>query len=332
VVVPMATGEWTEKARRVLPFQACTTSNPCSRCRKSSLTIASPVCPSAELYKSFLSASHACFHSALGLEHQIRFAELYTTWCEHRHHDLPGEHTCLCETWRERVHRPLLGSQKGGDGSSKPSCICLKCVRKMVYRAQQLASRMGNVSKVYTPDSFGSATSLSRMMSMDNYPRTHYTPEEAEFLASVYMFRVATDESSQTNDANDEASLASTVSVLTAPAKTLDEFQQSQTENDKEKFAQTLNLFRQHHSKPFGHSEDDCATPRAFTPVDQGRRGERRFGPTLTIPEDTTFRRIRPRAVSQGSGTWTRALSPLPSIIGSSTRSSQFDSTRTSHT
>lgn len=321
MVVTLATGEWKEKARRVLPFQACTTSNPCSRCRKSTLTIASPVCPSAELYKSFLSASHACFHSALGLEHQIRFAELYTTWCEHRRHDLPGEHTCLCETWRERIHRPLHGSQKGGDGSSKPSCICLKCVRKMVYRAQQLASRMGNVSKVYTPDSFGSATSLSRMMSMDNYPRTHYTPEEAEFLASVYMFRVATDESSQTNDANDEASLASTVSVLTAAAKTLSEFQQSQTENDKEKFAQTLSLFRQHHPKPSGRSEDDCETPRALTPVDQGRKVERRFGPTLMVPEESNSGSFRRRAASLGSTTLTRATSPLRSIIGSSTRS-----------
>jgi hypothetical protein len=316
VVVPPATGQWKEKATRVLPFQACTTSNPCSRCRKSSLTIASPICPSAELYKSFLSASHACFHSALGLEHQIRFAELYTTWCEHRHHDLPGEHTCLCETWRERVHRPLLGSQKGSNGSPKPSCICLKCVRKMVYRAQQLASRMGNVSRVYMPDSFGSATRASGTMSMDGYPRTQYTPEEAEFLASVYMSRSATDESSQ---ANDEASLPSTASVLTAAAKTLDEFQQSQTENDKEKFAQTLSLFRQHHPKPSGRSEDDCETPRALTPVDQGRRVERRFGPTLMVPEESeSFRR---RAASLGSTTLTRATSPLRSIIGSSTRS-----------
>jgi hypothetical protein len=329
VVVSLTTGEWKEKAARVLPFQACTTSNPCSRCRTSSSTITSQVCPSAEVYKNFLSASHACIHSALGLEHQIRFAELYTTWCEHRHHNLPGGHTCLCEKWRARVHRPLPAVRKGGDGSARPACICLKCLRKMVYRAQQLASWMGNVSKVNTPGSFGSATSLSGMMSMDGYPRTQYTPDEAEFLASVYMSRVATDESSQ---ANDEASLSSTVSVLTVAAKTLDEFQQSQTKNEKEKFEQTLNLFRQHHSKPFEHSEDDCATPRALTPVDQGRRGERRFGATLTIPDVSTFRGIRRRAVSQDSGTLTRPPSPLPSIIGSGTRSSQLDSTRVSHT
>jgi hypothetical protein len=319
VVVSLTTGEWKEKAARVLPFQACTKSNPCCRCRTSSSTITPQVCPSAEVYKNFLSASHACIHSALGLEHQIRFAELYTTWCEHRHHDLPGEHTCLCETWRARVHRPLPAVRKGGDGSARPACICLKCLRKMVYRAQQLASWMGNVSKVNTPGSFGSATSLSGMMSMDGYPRTQYTPDEAEFLASVYMSRVATDESSQ---ANDEASLPPTVSVLTAAARTLDDFQQSQTENDKEKFAQTLSLFRQHHPKPAGRSEDDCETPRALTPVDQGRRVERRFGPTLMVPEESNSWSFRRRAASLGSNTLTRATSPLRSIIGSSTRSS----------
>lgn len=321
MVVSLTTGEWKEKAACVLPFQACTKSNPCSTCRTSSSTITPQVCPSAEVYKNFLSASHACIHSALGLEHQIRFAELYTTWCEHRHHNLSGGHTCLCEKWRARVHRPLPAVRKGGDGSARPACLCSKCLRKMVHRAQQLSSWMGNVSKVNTPGSFGSNTSLSDMMSMDGYPRTQYTPDEAEFLASVYMSRAATAESLQANDANDEASLASTVSVLTAAAKTLDEFQQSQTENDKEKFAQTLSLFRQHHPKPSGRSEDDCETPRALTPVAQGRRVERRFGPTLMVPEESNSGSFRRRAASLGSTTLTRATSPLRSIIGSSTRS-----------